>query len=105
MDEERRAAFEEDASHFESSYHVTLLYLPPEESTAHAAGCSMTTTGLKAWIGVSDSKPSCPGVLHRDPLAKYAVAFRRTSTSSFASANSLRRRLFSASSSLTGRRS
>lgn len=45
-----------------------------------------------------------PGVLHRDPLAKYAVAFRRTSTSSFASANSLRRRLFSASNSLTGRR-
>jgi hypothetical protein len=45
-----------------------------------------------------------PGVLHRDPLAKYAVAFRRISTSSFASASSLRRRLFSASSSLTGRR-
>jgi len=37
VDEERRAAFEEDASHFESSYHVTLLYLPPEESTARAA--------------------------------------------------------------------
>jgi type IV secretion/conjugal transfer VirB4 family ATPase len=37
VDEERRAAFEEAASHFESSYHVTLLYLPPEESTARAA--------------------------------------------------------------------
>lgn len=37
IDEERRAAFEEDASHFESSYHLTLLYLPPEESTARAA--------------------------------------------------------------------
>jgi type IV secretion/conjugal transfer VirB4 family ATPase len=37
VDEERRAAFEEDASHFESSYHLTLLYLPPEESTARAA--------------------------------------------------------------------
>ena len=24
-------AFEEDASHFESGYHLTLLYLPPEE--------------------------------------------------------------------------
>lgn len=45
-----------------------------------------------------------PGVLHRGPLAKYAVAFRRTSTSSFASASSLRKRLFSASSSLTGSR-
>lgn len=37
VDEERRAAFAEDASHFESSYHLTLLYLPPEESTARAA--------------------------------------------------------------------
>lgn len=37
IDEERRAAFEEDASHFESSYHLTLQYLPPEESTARAA--------------------------------------------------------------------
>ncbi|MDP3750784.1 MAG: conjugal transfer protein TrbE [Polaromonas sp.] len=37
IDEERRAAFEEDASHFESSYHLTVLYLPPEESTARAA--------------------------------------------------------------------
>lgn len=45
-----------------------------------------------------------PGVLHRDPFAKYAVAFRRISTSNFASASSRRSRLFSASNSLTGRR-
>ncbi len=32
VDEERRAAFEESASHFESRYHFTLQYLPPEES-------------------------------------------------------------------------
>jgi len=32
VDEERRAAFEQDASHFESRYHLTLLYLPPEQS-------------------------------------------------------------------------
>jgi type IV secretion system protein VirB4 len=37
VDEERRAAFEEAESHFESAYHLTLLYLPPEESTARAA--------------------------------------------------------------------
>src|SRR5215217_5848093 len=37
VDEERRAAFEEDASHFESLYHLTLLYLPPEESRARAS--------------------------------------------------------------------
>lgn len=37
VDEERRAAFEEAGSHFESRYHLTLLYLPPEESKARAA--------------------------------------------------------------------
>jgi type IV secretion/conjugal transfer VirB4 family ATPase len=37
VDEERRAAFEEAASHFESRYHLTLVYLPAEESRARAA--------------------------------------------------------------------
>ena len=37
IDEERRAAFEEADSHFESSYHLTLAYLPAEESRARAA--------------------------------------------------------------------
>jgi len=38
VDEERRAAFEAQSSHFESNYHLTLLYLPPEESRSRAAG-------------------------------------------------------------------
>ncbi|MGQ7957059.1 conjugal transfer protein TrbE [Pseudomonas sp. SP16.1] len=38
VDEERRAAFEAQSSHFESAYHLTLLYLPPEESRSRAAG-------------------------------------------------------------------
>ncbi len=38
VDEERRAAFEAQGSHFESAYHLTLLYLPPEESRSRAAG-------------------------------------------------------------------
>ncbi|KAG0956793.1 hypothetical protein G6F31_012574 [Rhizopus arrhizus] len=38
VDEERRAAFEESGTHFESGYHLTLVYLPPEESRARAAG-------------------------------------------------------------------
>lgn len=38
VEEERRAAFEESASHFESRYHLTLQYLPPEESRTRAAG-------------------------------------------------------------------
>ncbi len=36
VDEERRASFEEAASHFESAYHLTLVYLPPEEARARA---------------------------------------------------------------------
>ena len=38
VDEERRAAFEESGNHFESGYHLTLVYLPPDESRARAAG-------------------------------------------------------------------
>jgi type IV secretory pathway VirB4 component len=38
VEEERRAAFEESGNHFESGYHLTLVYLPPEESRARAAG-------------------------------------------------------------------
>ena len=36
VDEERRAAFEETGSHFESVYYLTLLYMPSEESRARA---------------------------------------------------------------------
>lgn len=36
VDEERRAAFEEEGSHFESVYRLTLAWLPPEESRARA---------------------------------------------------------------------
>ncbi|HSV84591.1 MAG TPA: conjugal transfer protein TrbE, partial [Ramlibacter sp.] len=38
VEEERRAAFEEAGSHFESAYMLTLLWLPPEESTSRIAG-------------------------------------------------------------------
>ena len=37
VEQERKAAFEEAGSHYESRYHLTLLYLPPEESRAKAA--------------------------------------------------------------------
>jgi len=37
VDEERRAAFESAGTHFESSYFVTLLWLPPAEAKARAA--------------------------------------------------------------------
>ncbi len=38
VDQERRAAFEEAGHHFESTYHLTFVFLPPEESRARAAG-------------------------------------------------------------------
>lgn len=37
VDEERCAAFEQAGSHYESVYHLTLLYLPPEDAKARAA--------------------------------------------------------------------
>ncbi|SIR50791.1 conjugal transfer protein TrbE [Pseudacidovorax sp. RU35E] len=37
VDEERRAAFEASDSHFESHYHLTMVWLPPEENRARAA--------------------------------------------------------------------
>src|SRR3982074_3377541 len=37
VDAERRAQFEEAGAHYESSYFLTFLYLPPEEGAATAA--------------------------------------------------------------------
>ncbi|WP_192257618.1 conjugal transfer protein TrbE [Mesorhizobium silamurunense] len=36
VDEERRAAFEGKVAHFESLYHLTLLFMPPPDSQARA---------------------------------------------------------------------
>jgi type IV secretion system protein VirB4 len=36
VDEERRAAFEDDGTHFESAYHLTLTFMPPSETKARA---------------------------------------------------------------------
>src|SRR3546814_3164098 len=36
IDAERKADFEEEGAHFESSYFLTLLYLPPDEDVARA---------------------------------------------------------------------
>jgi type IV secretion system protein VirB4 len=36
VDAERRAQFEEEGTHFESSYYLTLLFLPPPEEAARA---------------------------------------------------------------------
>lgn len=44
IDEERRAAFEEAGSYFESAYHLTLLFLPPPETHAKAGQWLFETT-------------------------------------------------------------
>ena len=38
VDAERKADFEEAGAHFESSYFLTFLYLPPAEDAARAEG-------------------------------------------------------------------
>jgi hypothetical protein len=53
VEEERRAAFEESGNHFESGYHLTLVYLPPEESRARAAGMLYENRPPKAWTGAA----------------------------------------------------
>lgn len=44
VEEERRAAFEEGGSHFESAYHITLAFLPATESKARAGQFLYETT-------------------------------------------------------------
>ena len=36
VDAERKAQFEEEGTHFESAYFLTLLFLPPAEDAARA---------------------------------------------------------------------
>src|SRR5262245_8946026 len=47
VDEERAAAFREAGSHFESAYHLTLVYLPAEEARARASGLLYENAGTE----------------------------------------------------------
>ena len=58
LDEERRAAFEESGHHFESAYHLTVAFLPPEEFAPAPPSCSTRTRPAMAWIGTAASMPS-----------------------------------------------
>ena len=52
VDAERRAQFEEDSSHFESAYFLTLVYLPPVEQAARAESWlyeGKSETGVNPW--------------------------------------------------------
>jgi type IV secretion system protein VirB4 len=48
VDQERRAAFESAGTHFESSYRLTLLWLPPAEARARAARVLLETPNQRA---------------------------------------------------------
>ncbi len=59
VDEERRAAFEDSGNHFESGYHLTLAYLPPEESRARCGQDALREHADRmAWTGASGCRPS-----------------------------------------------
>ena len=52
VDAERKADFEEDASHFESSYFLTFVFLPPAEDAARAESWlyeGKAEKGVDAW--------------------------------------------------------
>jgi type IV secretion/conjugal transfer VirB4 family ATPase len=52
VDEERRAAFEGKVAHFESRYHLTLLFMPPPDGQAKAERAFVETdheTGNRDW--------------------------------------------------------
>src|SRR3546814_4663462 len=52
VDEERRATFEESGNHFESGYHLTLVYLPHEDSRARAARSDEHTSELQSLMRI-----------------------------------------------------
>jgi type IV secretory pathway VirB4 component len=59
VDAERKAQFEEASTHYESSYFLTFLYLPPAEGTAKAERLlyeGNNRVGRKLW--------SCRSCLH-----------------------------------------
>ena len=59
VDEERRAAYEAAGSHFESSYRLTLLWLPPAEAQGARRARDAGNTGARAAsTGASIWRPS-----------------------------------------------
>ncbi|WP_036280533.1 conjugal transfer protein TrbE [Methylocystis sp. ATCC 49242] len=53
VDEERRAQFEEEGTHFESGYFLTLAYLPPEDEAA----------GAESWLYEGRSQEGAPSAV------------------------------------------
>jgi type IV secretion system protein VirB4 len=61
IDQERRAMFEEEGSHFESSYTLTFVYLPPEDRVSRAERALLETASTTAttWRA-SSPRPTGP---------------------------------------------
>ncbi|KRQ16256.1 conjugal transfer protein TrbE [Bradyrhizobium manausense] len=62
VDAERKAQFEEEGAHYESSYYLTFLYLPPAESAAFAE--RLLYEGGQRTVG-EDSREILSGFLDR----------------------------------------
>jgi len=54
IDQERRAMFEEEGSHFESSYTLTFVYLPPEDRVSRAERALLETADGRRGIDYRD---------------------------------------------------
>ena len=81
VDVERRAQFEEEGAHYESSYFLTFLYLPPPEETRREPSVSSTRDAIATEMPMrakssaasstaptaclSSSKASCPNAVAR----------------------------------------
>ena len=72
VDEERKAAFEAELSHFESRYYVSFLYLPPADATAKTEGLLYEREGGKTLI--RDSRVHLDGFLSETDRAVALLA-------------------------------
>jgi type IV secretion system protein VirB4 len=77
VDEERAAAFAEAGSHFESTYHLTVAYLPPEETQARAAQLLIENTQEKNTHVGSDGKDPTHHVDWRERLYAFIAETER----------------------------
>ncbi|WP_398494388.1 conjugal transfer protein TrbE [Variovorax sp.] len=76
VDQERAAAFEEEGSHFESSYHLSITYLPPEEASARA-GRLLFEHGEPAAQGADGSQVAGGAVDWRERLQAFVAESER----------------------------
>src|SRR3546814_19511013 len=64
VDRERRAQFEEQGSHYESGYYLTLLWMPPAEDAARA----------ESWLSAGRAQK---GVAPRELVGRFADSTHR----------------------------